>query len=77
MLGPNGPLDLHFNNLKHQVLQMFQTNHDCIATASSSEEDFLSLFPSKSMLNLEPDGPRDLHLNKVEISSPTDVSDKS
>ena len=43
---------------------------------------FKAFFPLKPMLNfgpqiLGPHGPLDLHLNKLETSCPTDVSDKS
>ena len=66
-----------FTNLNQHVLLMLQTNLDCLTAGSS--EDFwsfshLSLCETLDPMCTEPMGP---YLYKLEISCPTDVSDKS
>ena len=51
-LGPHGPP--FETNLKHNILLMFQTNHDCLTTTGSSEENFKAFSPLKPILNFGP-----------------------
>ena len=54
ILGPHGTLGLHLNKFETSspTLLMFQTNHECLANAGSSEEDFERFSPHKPILNI-------------------------
>ena len=83
MLGPHGPPDLHLNKFETSCPTDVSDKSWLPCYCWFFRRRFLKLFPIKANVKLwiaqmlGPHGPPDLHLNKLETSCPTDVSDKS